>query len=346
MKRKGIAAPLTKSLVFVAVTSLATGVLAVSIAQTDSGDRAAYNARFSDASGLRAGDSVRIAGVEVGRVEKISVVDHRIARVRFTVERDRKLPSSASATIKYLNLVGQRYIQIDQGAGDLAPMTPGGTIPVERTTPALDLTVLFNGFKPLFQALSPQDVNALATSIVKVMQGEGGTVESILSTVGSLTGTIAGKDDVIGQVIDNLNATLKTINTRSDNLVDLITTMQKLVSGLARDRKPIGNAIGALDALARSTAGLLQVGREPFKQDLAQLKRLSGNLDREAPTLDRFLKNLPVKLENLTRLGSYGSWLNFYICQATVTGAAYQEVPGEPQPPLTGVPNTAARCTS
>lgn len=343
MNRTSLAGPLVKSLVFVVVTALATTVLALSIANTSVGTTAGYNARFTDVTGLVVGDGVRIAGVRVGQVERISVADRRVANVRFTVESDRRLPASVTATIKYLNLVGQRYIELDQGVGAVGRnLEPGATIPLERTTPALNLTELFNGFRPLFQALSPKDVNQLSGEIIQVLQGEGTTVNTLIATVGSLTGTLAGKDQVIGQVITNLNAVLDTVNSRGTELADLITTLQQLVSGLAADRQPIGAAISSLADLTTSTAGLLQEGREPLRRDIASLGRLSATLADNSPTVDTFLRRLPVKEQTIARLASYGSWLNFYMCQATVSGVS---VDGPGSPP-TGIPVTESRCRS
>ncbi|WP_018653211.1 MCE family protein [Actinomadura flavalba] len=344
--RRSLAGPIAKSLVFIVVTIVATLVLAMSIAQTGSGSTTTYKARFTDASGLRAGDSVRVAGVQVGRVDKIGVVEKRVALVTFSVEKDRRLPASSTATIKYLNLVGQRYVELDRGAGEAGSLAAGATIPTERTTPALNLTQLFNGFQPLFAALSPKDVNQLAGSIVQVLQGESGTVENLLGTIGSLTGTIASKDKVIGQVVDNLTAVLDTVNGRGDELGDLVVTMRQLVSGLAADRKPIGEAVSALDDLANSTAGLLRDGRAPLKNDIRELGRLSNNLNRDAPTIERFLATTPTKMEAIGRIASYGSWMNFYLCEAIVTGVKYEKVgEGEKQPAdPKGRVDEAARC--
>jgi phospholipid/cholesterol/gamma-HCH transport system substrate-binding protein len=241
MRRPSIAGPVVKSLVFVVVTALATAVLAVSIAGPGVGDTYAYSARFTDTTGLAPGDSVRIAGVKVGQVDSVEVVDRRLAQVRFSVQRDRRLPASVTATIKYLNLVGQRYVDLEQGTGPVGrTLRPGDTIPLERTAPALDLTRLFNGFQPLFEGLAPKDVNQLAGEIVQVLQGEGGTVDGLIGNIGSLTTTLAAKDQVIGQVIDNLNAVLTTVNSRQAGLNDLITSLQQLVTGFAADREPIG----------------------------------------------------------------------------------------------------------
>ncbi|MQY04061.1 MCE family protein [Actinomadura macrotermitis] len=344
MKRRGLAGPIVKSLIFIMVTVLATAVLAVSIAQTGGGATSSYRARFTDASGLREGDSVRIAGVQVGRIEQIRVVEHRVAQVRFSVAKDRPVPATATATIKYLNLVGQRYLELDRGTGEGGALRPGAMIPVERTVPALNLTQLFNGFQPLFAALSPKDVNQLAGSIIQVLQGEGGTVEGLLGTIGSLTSTIAGKDQVIGQVVSNLTAVLDTVNSRSDQLTGLLTTLRSLVSGLAGDRKAIGEAISGLDGLAQSTSALLRDGREPLKKDIAELGRLSTNLNKDSPIVEGFLRTLPIKMAAIGRLASYGSWMNFYLCEAAVTGATYQQVPGEQHPPPTGVVDKSGRC--
>jgi phospholipid/cholesterol/gamma-HCH transport system substrate-binding protein len=344
MNRKSLARPLTKSIAFVAVTVVATAMLALSITRTGGGGTVSYKARFTDASGLREGDGVRIAGVEVGRVGAIRVVDHRVALVAFSVERGHRLPASSTATIKYLNLIGQRYVELERGAGSGGTLRAGATIPVERTTPALNLTQLFNGFQPLFQALSPKDVNQLAGSIIQVLQGEGGTVEGLLSTVGSLTSGIADKDRVIGQVVDNLNAVLDTINGRGDNLGNLIGTLRRLVSGLAADRTAIGEAIGALDDLAGTTTDLLRDGREPLKRDIEQLGRLSRNLSDDSPKVDAFLKLLPVKMTAIGRIASYGSWMNLYLCQADLSGVTYKQYPGEEHPAPTGIPLTAERC--
>lgn len=341
VKRSSLAGPLTKSIIFILVTALATAILALSIASTGPNGTVGYNALFTDVTGLTVGSDVDIAGVRIGQVNQIRVVDRNLAQVSFSVEAGRPLPVSVTATIKYLNLVGQRYINLGQGAGPVGrTLQPGATIPLAQTTPALNLTDLFNGFQPLFQALSPNEVNQLSGEVVRILQGEGPTVGSLVAHIGSLTTTLAAKDKVIDQVIGNLNAVLKTVNSRGGELAALVTTLQQLVTGLAADRQPIGSAISAIGKLTSATAGLLQVGRAPLKQDIIQLGRLSGNLATATPTLTTFLRNLPVKMTEIGRLASYGSWLNFYLCDATVAGV--KSAFGAPPP--TGIGITAGRC--
>ncbi len=327
-----VAGPLIKGLVFALVTGLATAVLAVSIANTNVGDTISYAARFTDVTSLNPGDDVRIRGVRVGQVAELSVVDLNLALVRFSVDRSMALPHDVTATIKYRNMVGQRYIALDRGeklATDLQP--PDEQIPLARTRPALDLTDLFNGFKPLFQALSPKDVNDLSGEIVQVLQGEGGTVDSLLQHTGSLTTTLANRDQVIGQVIDNLNSVLGTINGQGDALSTLVTTLQQLVSGLAGDREAIGGAIEGLAELTSATAGLLDQARQPLKDSISGLGMLASNLVSGSAELEQFLVATPEKFDTLGRTASYGSWLNFYLCEATVVGRDQQYVNDDPR---------------
>jgi phospholipid/cholesterol/gamma-HCH transport system substrate-binding protein len=340
-RNRGLIGPVIKSVIFIVVTAAATTALGISIANTSVGAAHGYKAIFTDVTGLNVGDEVDIAGVRVGQVTGLSVVDRNLAQVSFSVQADRALPASVTATIRYKNLIGQRYVQLGQGAGSPGQvLPPGGTIPLSQTTPALSLTELFNGFQPLLAALSPNDVNSLASELIEVLQGEGGTMVTLLSSVGKLTTALAAKDKLIGQVIDNLNAVLTTVSSRGNELGDMVTTLQELVSGLSADRKPIGAAISAMASLTSATAGLLQAGRPALRSDIVALSRLAGNLAASQSLLARFLQKTPVKMTEIARLASYGSWLNLYLCGVTVRGVG--EAFG---PAPAGIPVTAARCS-
>ncbi|GAA2796225.1 MCE family protein [Saccharopolyspora taberi] len=321
------------------VTVLATTVLGVTIANVGMGDKVTYTARFTDATSLNPGDDVRMAGVRIGEVSEVEVADRRFADVTFTVDARRRISGHATAAIRYRNMVGQRYLSLDQGEQPMdRALEPGAHIPLERTRPAVDLTAMFNGFKPLFQALSPEDVNQLSFEIVQVLQGEGGTVDSVLRHTASLTSTLAERDRVIGEVVNNLNAVLDTINGKGDQLGTLVDTTQQLVQGLAADAEPIGQAIGGMGELSASTAELLHEGRQPLKDDIAALGDLSKGLADNTPVFERFIGNLPVKYDRIGRMASYGSWLNFYLCSVSSDA---EPAPGGPP---VGRPVEQARC--
>ncbi|MEV8436919.1 MlaD family protein [Actinosynnema sp. NPDC051121] len=339
---RSLAAPLIKLAVFALVTILATTLLAVTISNVDFNGATGYTARFTDVTALNEGDDVRIAGVRVGQVDEIRVVDRRLAEVEFSLEGDRTLPASVTATIKYRNLVGQRYIALEHGVGDASALKPGDVIPLERTKPALDLTVLFNGFKPLFQALNPDDVNKLSGEIIQVLQGEGGTIDSLLRHTASLTSTLASRDRVIGEVITNLNAVLDTVNSRTEQVSTLVTTLQELTTGLAGDRQPIGEAISAMGELTTTTADLLDQSRQPLKDDIAHLGLVSQTLADNEAVVEGVIQRLPTKIEAMSRTASYGSWFNFFLCEGTGQ-VAVPPIVNDPIP-ITALPVTQPRC--
>ncbi|MTD53540.1 MCE family protein [Amycolatopsis pithecellobii] len=343
---RNLAVPLAKLLIFVAVTVVFTAILGATIANTNFGVTSGYTARFTDASGLHEGDDVRIAGVKVGQVDRLDVVgdaDRALADVHFSISSAYQLPAEVTATVKYRNLIGQRYLALVTTVDGGGQLPSGGLIPPERTQPALNLTVLFNGFKPLFQALDPKQVNQLSYEIIQVFQGEGGTIESLLTHTASVTSAIAGKDKVIGQVIDNLNAVLGTVNQRGPALGELVDQTQQLVTGLARQREPIGDAVSALANLTDVTGDLVRDARPAIKDDIANLGVLSNTLSDSGQLLDELLRKMPGNLDKFTRTLSYGGWYNYYLCGLTGTIGISQLDISLPMPPIPGT-ETPERC--
>lgn len=349
-----------KLMVFAVVTVLATAVLAVTISNKTFGNTKSYKAQFKDVTGLLAGDSVRAAGVRVGTVSSIKVVDNKYAEVNFNVDTDVPITSTTQLQMRYLNLVGQRYIGIVEQPGGV-DLAKGALIPLSRTAPALDLTALFNGFRPLFQALTPNDVNAFSLEIIKTLQGEGGTVADLAAKSASLTNTVADRDAVIGGVINNLLKVLNTVEKRDQGLNQLIDQLQRLVSGLAADRGTIAASLSHIDDLASNSALLLQQIRPYLPADLSNLAGLTANLNttkncpglltsghenpandpRFAPnncngpnTLEEYLQRAPTKLIQIIRTATYGSFFNFYLCDLEETGElakAIEKAGGNPK---------------
>ncbi|WP_410785778.1 MCE family protein [Kribbella sp. C-35] len=300
--------------IFVVVTTVATALLAVTIGNISFNPTTKYRAVFTDAVGLNQGDDVRIAGVKVGQIDKIALYENTLAMVTFSVDSDQVIDTSTHATLRYRNLVGNRYLALTDGIGGGDRLKKNGVIPKERTTPALDLSVLFNGFKPLFTALTPADVNQFAFEVIKVLQGEGGTIESLLAKTASLTTTLADADQVIGDLITNLTSTLQIVSQRQANFSQLLINLQQFITGLSQDINPILSSLTSINSLNTKTAGLLQQTRVPIKADLDKLRAVASTLDDTQAIWVKTLQFMPEKLNTMTRTASYGSWFNFYLC--------------------------------
>jgi phospholipid/cholesterol/gamma-HCH transport system substrate-binding protein len=320
--------------IFTVVTLFATAILGMTVANMQFKGTHKYKAIFSDATFLHHGDDVRLAGVRVGTISSIKLYQGDLAEVSFSVEKAVPITASTRAEIRYRNLIGQRYMALVDAAGTGQRLPAGGTIPLDRTTPALNLTQLFNGFRPLLQGLTPADVNKLSYGIIRVLQGEGGTVDALLSQTASLSSTLADRDELIGQVINNLNAVLGPVAERENDLTDLIVELQELVGGLSSDRKAIGSALVGINDLTSTTSSLLRDARPSLKVDIAELGKLTKALDTSAGRheVDKYLKELPGRLRLTGPVVSYGSWINFYLCavnfkvgpnQDDVTGFRY-----------------------
>jgi phospholipid/cholesterol/gamma-HCH transport system substrate-binding protein len=324
---------LAKLVVFAVVTTALFSVLALTIHPLRFGEHRTVKAVFTDVSGLAVGDDVRAAGVKVGRVSHIAISGRTHALVSMDLRDAPPLTTTTGAVIRYRNLIGQRYVALTQRApaADGAtvqpasltsatgtPLADGATIPLSRTRPALDLDVLFNGFKPLFAALSPKDVNELSGEIIQVLQGEGGTIDSLLAHTASLTSSIADRDAVIGRTVGNLNAVLGTVQSRDDQLGQLIEQLQRFVSGLAEDRTAIGDSLTNINALTADTAHLLTVARPPLKDDIAGLDDLATTLNdpQNTKVFEHFMDTWAAKVNQISRTATYGSWFNFYLCKA------------------------------
>ncbi|WP_328990868.1 MCE family protein [Kribbella sp. NBC_01245] len=300
--------------IFVVVTTIATALLAVTIGNISFTDTTRYKAVFTDVTGLSKGDDIRIAGVRVGQVNKIDLHQDELALVTFTVDSTQVVSNTTRATMRYRNLVGNRYIALTEGEGPGTKLKKDDVIDVNHTAPALDLSVLFNGFKPLFTALTPADVNQFAFEVIKVLQGEGGTIESLLARTASLTTTLADKDEVIGSLITNLTSTLQIVSQRQANFSALLVNLQQFISGLSQDVTPILNSLGSINSLNTKTADLLRQTRVPLKADLDELRTVATTLGDSEDIWVKTLQYMPTKLEKMTRTATYGSWFNFYLC--------------------------------
>jgi phospholipid/cholesterol/gamma-HCH transport system substrate-binding protein len=334
---RSLTAPLVKLAAFALVTVLASYVLITTITNAGYGDTKSYSAAFTDVAGLVDGDEVRIAGVRVGQVTGIGLSpqkDEPVALVRLQVDSDVALPRTVQATIRYRNLVGQRYIALSEAPGSGGALLPAGAqIPLAQTHPALDLTTLFGGFKPLFQALTPDDVNRLSYEVIQVFQGEGGTMEELLAHVASLSNSLADKDEVIGSVIDNLTKVLGNVAARDQELSHLVVSLQQFVTGLAQDKDAIFDSLQTVNTLADSTSNLLAQARPPLAADISRLGALSTNLSDSKDVLDKFLQLEPTKLDLITRTAVNGSWFNFFMCGA----GGYVVLPGTGSNPADGI---------
>jgi len=309
---------LIKFTAFALVMVILTAFLFLIFSQMRTGSTNGYSAVFTDASRLKTGDTVRVAGIRVGTVKGVSLEPDRKVLVEFDTDRSLVLTTGTKAQIRYLNLTGDRFLELADSPGSTKILSAGSQIPVDRTAPALDLDLLLGGLKPVIQGLNPQDVNALTSSLIQILQGQGGTLESLFSKTSSFSNSLADNSQVIEQMIDDLRTLLDTLSKDGDQFSGAIDRLEQLVSGLSTDRDPIGEAITSLDNGTASLADLLGRARPPLAGTVDQLNRLAPLVDgAHKDYFDATLQQLPELYRKLARVGSYGAFFPYYICGIT-----------------------------
>jgi phospholipid/cholesterol/gamma-HCH transport system substrate-binding protein len=256
--------------------------------------------------------------VEVGKVRSMTLHKDGTVTVEFAIDRSLTLTEGTKAAVRYENLIGDRYLALEDGPGSVRKLQPGQTIPVQRTDPALDIDALVGGFRPLFRALDPDQVNALSGELLSVFQGQGGTIASVLSQTSALTTTLAGRDQLIGEVINNLNTVLTTFAKKDDQFAEGLDKLSDLVAGLSDRRSEIATGTAYINAAAASVADLLTEARQPIKEFVNQTDRVSGQIMADRDYVDDLVKTLPDAYQVLARNGLYGDYFGFYLCDAVL----------------------------
>jgi phospholipid/cholesterol/gamma-HCH transport system substrate-binding protein len=278
-------------------------------------DRTGYHALFANVSGLKSGNFVRIAGVEVGKVGDLTLHRDGTVTVDFLVDKGVRLAEGTKVAVRYENLIGDRYLALEEGPGSLRRLAPGATIPLAQTSAALDIDALIGGFRPLFRALDPDQVNALSGELLRIFQGQGGTIASVLAQTSTLTSTLAGRSELIAELITNLNTVLHTFATRDHEFSDGLDKLSQLVGALAQRKTDISNGLAYINAAAGSVTDLLVQARQPIKDVVHETNRMAGQVMADREYFDHLLKDLPDIYQVLARQGLNGDYFGFYFCE-------------------------------
>ena len=273
-----------------------------------------YRAEFLNVTGLETNDFVRIAGVEVGKVDNVQIQPDTTALVEFTADDSVVLTEGSRAVIRYDDLIGGRYLALEEGAGGTQKLSAGDTIPLARTSPALDLDALIGGFRPLFQALDPEQINSLSGQLITALQGQGGTINSFLAQTAALTSTLADRDQLIGEVIINLNSVLGSLGDQSDQFGKAVSSLSELVEALESRGEEISSGLAYTNAAAGSITDLLAEARPPLQKVVQETDRTAAIVVADADYFDNLINTLPDAYQALARQGIYGDFFSFYLC--------------------------------
>ncbi|HET7741781.1 MAG TPA: MCE family protein [Mycobacterium sp.] len=331
------------SIFTVAMLVVAAGLVVV-FGQFRFASGSSYHATFSDSSRLKSGQDVRIAGVPVGSVKKVALNPDNTVDVEFDVDNRYQLYTSTKAVVRYQNLVGDRYLEITSGPGELRKLAPGDTIAKENTQPALDLDALLGGLRPVIKGLDGGKVNEVSNAIIELLQGQGGALSNMLASTSSFTQNLADRDQLIGDVINNLNTVLGTVDEKGAEFNASVDQLQQLVTGLAQNRDPVAGAIPPLASATNDLTTMLEKSRRPIQGVLENVRPLAQRLDERKDDVNKVIEPLAENYLRLNALGAYGSFFNIYYCsiRIKINGPAGRDI----LIPFGGPPDpTKGRCS-
>lgn len=303
----------TKVGIFTVAMLLILTLLVLTFGQFRFGSQDVYHAEFTSASKLKVGQDVRVAGIVAGKVDSIGIDDDHID-VTFRIDKRYRIYQSTRALIRYANLIGDRYLEIAAGPGDLRQIPPGATIPRTNTEPALNLDALLGGLRPVLKGLDADKVNDVSNAVIELLQGNGGALAEVLSSTGAFTQNLAGRDQLIGEVIGNLNSVLGTVDSKNTELDASVDQLQQLVSSLNRGRDPITEALPPLASAQIDLTELLATSRRPIQGVIENARPLATVLDDRQSEINQTIEPLAENYLRLTGLGSYGAFFNIYFC--------------------------------
>lgn len=314
---------------FCAVGVVAAFVVGNTLDQPVVGSTREYAAEFTDVEGLTPGSDVTLAGVRVGKVSGVNFEPQgdgtSLARVEFDIHAEHELTSDVTAKINYGDMIGVRYVALRLPADTTGQaLAEGSTIPLEQTAPPVDLTALVNGFKPLFEAIDPARVNTLAVSVVEAFQGQGGTLESLLLHVASVSADMVEQEQVFNRVIANLEQLVTVVDRRNDDVSELISGMAVVSRALAGDTAQLATLLDRGSSAVSASAALMSGAVAPLDIAVTDLRVMTDAWIPQTDHFDEAMNRLPALADSINRIGDYGGWLNLYMCNFTVLSGDFE----------------------
>ncbi|MCA2207090.1 MCE family protein [Nocardia rosealba] len=313
----------TKALIgfslFAVLATVLTYTIWSTLQRSVPGTTSSYSAVFTDVLGLRVGDDVRMAGVRVGRIDKIDFADNYTARVDFRIEERQRLTDTTKALVRYQNLIGQRYLALAPGTDGGTVVAPGSEIPLERTEPSFDVSALLSGFEPLFSVLQPDQINSLSETLIQALQGNEVSLSALITQAAQLAATFGERDQILGDVLSNLSSVMAGLANRSGELETLITQTRSLMDGLYTEGESLKSSV---ERVAGATNSLVTI-IEQVKPGVSDAQRNATTgvamLLANGAALDRGAVQLPDFLNGVARFTQYGTYGNAYLCRLDVS---------------------------
>ena len=269
-----------------------------------------YYASFSEAGGLKPNDEVRIAGVRVGKVEKVELEDDHV-KVTFRIKTDSEFGEETGAAIKVKTLLGAMFLSLEPaGTGQLGE---GDQIPVERTSSPYDVVEAFSGLAETAEDIDTDQLAASLTTLADLTRNTPEEFRSALAGVSALSSNIAGKSDQIGLLLQNLERVSSVLDDRDQDIIKLMEDSDVLFRALVSRREAVHNLLVSTSTLSRQLTGLVRDSREDLKPALTQLANVVDVLNKNEDNIDNSLRLMAPFYRVFANTLGNGPWFDTFI---------------------------------
>jgi phospholipid/cholesterol/gamma-HCH transport system substrate-binding protein len=284
--------------VFTAISMVCAAIVITALRSPVKGAVTRYTATFSDVSGLFVGDGVRISGVQVGKVETIRL-DGRNAKVDFTVLANHILYQHTNAAIRYQNLLGQRYVELIQPPSPGGQLAAGAVIPLGQTIPSFDISKLFNGFRPIFQTLDPDQFNLFGQNLLRIIQGDETGVGPFLHDLDSISTFALDRQAVLKVLISNLAQISHDLGGKSGQLFHLIAMLNDVLTRFSSKAAEFQDSLNEELPALRNIVHILQYIERIFDGTTTPLYDLNSRMWPQTPTIIAGLSLVPSLIQGM-----------------------------------------------
>ena len=275
----------------VAAALLAVGLAGSAPAAADTREITAY---FSSAISVYGNGSVKVLGLNAGRVTKV-VPQGDTVMVKMKMDGDVPLPEDVKATVVPGSLIGERYIQLFPAWTEGKAKAPTElVIPVERTSVPVEPDEALAALKRLLDSLDPNATGRLVKNLAEDLDGQGQNLSSALTGLSRLTRTLADKDQQIAGIIDNMDRLTATLRTRESQLASVIDKFARTASLLAQERQQLQQLLRGLGNVSVDAYELIRSNRVDLKDDLDTLSRLLVSVSANLDSIKTLLETAPV----------------------------------------------------
>jgi phospholipid/cholesterol/gamma-HCH transport system substrate-binding protein len=307
---------LWKVLAFIAVSVVMTVGLAMKIANVGLfGSTYELEAVFENATGVFEGDSVKLAGVDIGRVTGTEIEDGK-ALVRFQVDEDVTVSSESRIAIRWRNVIGLRFLYVYPFPGK--PLEDGARIPITHTDSAGDVGELLNRLGPILKAIDPEKANQFLEAMNTALSGNEIVVRGLISQGSVLATDLGDMDQQIKSLITSSDKIMAAYAGQNRNIGKIVEDLDVLGGELATMSDEINAMVVNFAVVQQELEELLEENADTIDSDLSYLNSMLRTLSRNRASFERTLCSLPSGVLPYDDTSSWGEWFNVRITKFIV----------------------------